>query len=89
MEIKGLGGVYSAYKTTKVNAPKKNGAAASAKNIANTDKVEFGFAAAISAAKAEIASEVKSDADVRDLVDAAKSAGTVSQEELAALILNF
>ena len=85
MEIKGIGGVYSAYKTTKASTPKKTGAAAAAKN--NTDRVEFGFAAAITAAKAEIASEVRANATPQEIVDAGKSAGDFSREELAALIL--
>lgn len=89
MEIKGLGGIISAYKTTKANAPKKVSAAVSAKN--NTDRVEFGFAAAITAAitaaKAEIANEVNADATPQEIVEAGKSAGDFSREELAAMIL--
>lgn len=85
MEIKGIGGVYSAYKTTKANAPKKTSDATVVKN--NTDRVEFGFAAAINAAKAEIAAEVNASATPQDILDAAKSAGSFSQDELAALIL--
>lgn len=85
MEIKGLGGVISAYKTTKASAPKKVSAAVSAKN--NTDRVEFGFAAAIAAAKAEIANEVKADASPQEILDAGKTAGSYGAEELAAMIL--
>ena len=85
MEIKGIGGVYSAYKTTKASTPKKTGAAAEAKN--NTDRVEFGFAAAITAAKAEIVNEVNANATPQEIVDAGKQAGDFSREELAALIL--
>ena len=85
MEIKGIGGVYSAYKTTKASTPKKTGAAADAKN--NTDRVEFGFAAAITAAKAEIVNEVNANATPQEIVDAGKMAGDFSREELAALIL--
>ena len=85
MEIKGIGGVYSAYKTTKANTPKKTGAAADAKN--NTDRVEFGFAAALSAAKAEIVNDVKANATPQEILDAGKSASGFSGEELAALIL--
>lgn len=85
MEIKGIGGVYSAYKATKANAPKKTSAAAAVKN--NTDRVEFGFAAAIKAAKAEIAAEANANATPQDILDAAKSAGSFSHDELAALIL--
>lgn len=85
MEIKGLGGVLNAYKPAKASAPKKVSAAATAKN--NTDRVEFGFAAAITAAKAEIANEVNADAAPQEIVDAGKTAGNYSAEELAALIL--
>lgn len=85
MEIKGIGGIFSAYKTAKASTPKKTGAAAAAKN--NTDRVEFGFAAAISAAKAEIVNEVNANATPQEIVDAGKSAGEFSREELAALIL--
>lgn len=86
MEIKGIGGVYSAYKTAKASAPKKTGAAEAAKN--NTDRVEFGFAAAISAAKAEIVNEVNANATPQEIVDAGKlTAHDFSREELAALIL--
>ena len=58
MEIKGIGGVYSAYKTTKTSAPKKASAAVPAKN--NTDRVEFGFAAAIAASPIPVFPEVGS-----------------------------
>lgn len=85
MEIKRIEGVFAAYKTTKANAPKKTSAAAAAKS--NTDRVEFGFAAAISAAKAEIANEVNANAAPQEIVEAGKSAGNVSRESLAALIL--
>lgn len=85
MDIKRIGGVYSAYNTTKANAPKKTSAAASAKN--NTDRVEFGFAAAITAAKAEIASAVNANATPQEIVDAGKAAENFSRESLAALII--
>lgn len=85
MEIKGLGGVISAYKTTKANAPKKTSAAVSAKS--NTDRVEFGFAAAITAAKAEIANEVNANAAPKEILEAGKSAGEFSADELAAIIV--
>lgn len=85
MEIKGIGGVFSAYRTAKASAPKKSSAAAIAKN--NTDRVEFGFAAAITAAKAEIANEVNADATPQEIVNAGKLASDFSREELAALIL--
>lgn len=85
MDIKRISGVYSAYNTTKSSAPKKTSAAASAKN--NTDRVEFGFAAAITAAKAEIASAVNANATPQEIVEAGKAADSYSREGLAALIL--
>ena len=87
MEIKGIGGVYSAYKTTKASTPKKTGAAEAAKKD-NTDRVEFGFAAAITAAKAEIVNEINANATPQEIVDAEKFAQSdFSREELAAMIL--
>ena len=73
MEIKGIGGVISTYKskTAKVQAPKSAGAAASAKN---TDRVEFGFESALNTAKADIAAEVRADASPRELLDAKNAA---------------
>lgn len=85
MEIKRITGAYNAYGTTKTAAPKKTSAAASAKN--NTDRVEFGFAAAITAAKAEIASAVNANASPQEIVDAGKAAENFSSESLAALII--
>lgn len=84
MEIRGIGGIFSSYKATKADAPKKTSAPASAKK---TDRVEFGFAAAITAAKAEIANAVNAEATPKEIVDAGKQAGEFSSEELAALIL--
>lgn len=71
MEIKGIGGIIPAYKNTKVSAPKKSGAAVTPKN---TDRVEFGFAASLDAAKAAIAQEVRADAAPRELLDAGETA---------------
>lgn len=85
MEIKRITGAYTAYNTTKTGAPKKTSAAASAKN--NTDRVEFGFAAAIKSAKAEIANAVNESATPQEIVDAGKAAENFSSESLAALII--
>lgn len=85
MEIKRIGGVYTAYNTTKASAPKKSSASAAAKN--NTDRVEFGFAAAITAAKAEIAAAANANATPQEIVDAGKAAENFSRESLAALII--
>ena len=73
MEIKGLGGIISTYKskTAKVQSATSTGAAASAKN---TDRVEFGFETALNTAKAAIAAEVRADASPRELLDAKNAA---------------
>ena len=72
MEIKGINGIVSAYKTNKSQAPKKPSASSAAKS--NTDRVEFGFENAIANAKAEIAAEVRADAAPKEIMDAAKTA---------------
>lgn len=73
MEIKGIGGVISTYKskTTKAQAPKKESAAVSAKK---TDRVEFGFEAALTSAKSAIAAEVRADASPKELLEAQNTA---------------
>ena len=88
MEIKGINGAYSAYRTQKNNAPKKTSASVSSKSNGNTDRVEFGFDAAIAAARAGIAQEVNASASPQELVEAQKTADEgVPSEELAAYIL--
>ncbi len=73
MEIKRIGGVISTYnsKTTKTQAPKSIGAAVSAKN---TDRVEFGFEAALTSAKSAVAAEVRADAAPQELLEAQNTA---------------
>lgn len=86
MEIKGINGIISTYKTTKAQAPKKTVAAAVSKT--NTDRVEFGFRQAIAAAKADIAGAVEADATPRELVEAQETAQQgVAASEIADLIL--
>lgn len=86
MEIKGIGGMISAYKPTKAQAPKKSGAAVSVKN--NTDRVEFGFETALINAKAAIAQEVRADASLSDLRDAQNTAQNgAAAGDIAAMIL--
>ena len=86
MEIKGINGMVSAYKTTKAQAPKKPSASAAVKS--NTDRVEFGFEAAIASAKAAIVAEVKADAAPRELVEASETAQNgVDAATLASYIL--
>ncbi len=83
MEIKRISGVISTYKTAKAQAPKKTSAAVSAKK---TDRVEFGFATALDAAKAAIAQEVRADAAPEELREAQSLAENgVSSGKLAAL----
>lgn len=83
MEIKGISGVISTYKTTKAQTPKKTSAAVSAKN---TDRVEFGFAKSLEAAKAAISQEISRDASLDEIREAQKTIeGGVSSNELAAL----
>ena len=85
MEIKGIGGMISTYKTTKAQAPKKSSAAVSAKN--KTDRVEFGFETALTAAKAAIAQDVRSDASLQGLREAQNTAQQgVESADIAALI---
>lgn len=85
MEIKGINGIISTYKTTKAQSPKKTSAAVSAKN--NTDRVEFGFEKTLAAAKLAIAQEVNSDASPKELLEAQNTAEQgLTSAELAALI---
>ena len=85
MEIKGIGGIISTYKNTRAAAPKKSGAADSTKN--NTDRVEFGFAAALDTAKEALAAEVRADATPRELVDAGETARQgIDSAAIAAMI---
>lgn len=83
MEIKRISGVISTYKTTKAQAPKKTSAAVSAKN---TDRVEFGFAKSLEAAKAAIAAEAARDASLEEIREAQKTIENgVPSDELAGL----
>lgn len=83
MEIKGISGMISTYKTTKAQAPKKTSAAVSVKN---TDRVEFGFGKSLAAAKAAIAQEAARDASIDEIRDAQKTLESdVSSDDLAAL----
>lgn len=86
MEIKGINGMVSAYKTTKSQSPKKPSASAVVKT--NTDRVEFGFEAAIASAKAAIAAEAKADAAPKEILEAAETAENgVEASVLASFIL--
>lgn len=85
MEIKRIGGVISTYQTAKAQSPKKIGAAAPAKN---TDRIEFGFEAALTAAKAAVAAEVRADAAPQELLDGKNTAEQgVKPSVLASYIL--
>ena len=59
MEIKGIGGVINTYKPQKISTARKAAASVGAKK---TDRVEFGFDTALTAAKNEIAREAAADA---------------------------
>lgn len=84
MEIKGISGVISTYKTTKAQAPKKTSAAVSAKK---TDRVEFGFDKALGAAKSAIAQEVAADASAEELSSAKSSLDSgFTSVEIAAML---
>ena len=85
MEIKGINGIISTYKTTKAQTPKKSSAAVSAKN--NTDRVEFGFEKTLAAAKLALTQEINADASPQELVEAQNTAERgLSSAEIAALI---
>jgi len=85
MEIKGINGIISTYKTTKAQTPKKSSAAVSAKN--NTDRVEFGFEKTLAAAKLALTQEINADASPRELVEAQNTAEQgLTSAEIAALI---
>lgn len=73
MEIKGIGGIISTYKTkaAKAQPTKSTSAAVSAKN---TDRVEFGFEAALTSAKSAVAAEVRADASPQELLEAKNTA---------------
>lgn len=71
MEIKRIGGIISSYQAAKAQTPKKTSAAAPAKN---TDRVEFGFETALTAAKAAVAAELRADASPQELLEGKNTA---------------
>lgn len=71
MEIKRIGGIISSYQAQKAQSPKKTSAAAPAKN---TDRVEFGFETALTAAKAAVAAELRADATPQELLEGKNAA---------------
>ena len=84
MEIKGINGVMSAYKSNRSSNVKKTEASANVKNI---DRVEFGFEKALIAAKNGIANEIKADASEQELNAARETAENgISAVELASYI---
>lgn len=85
MEIKGIGGIISTYKSSGVSAVRKTSTSASVKN---TDRVEFGFEKALQSARNGIAAEVKADASAQELAAAKETAENgISAAELAGYIL--
>lgn len=85
MDIKRINGVISAYSTGRSSKVKKTEIA---EETRNTDRVEFGFATALSAAKKGIAAEVRADAAESEIAAARSTAEQgVSAESLANYIL--
>lgn len=85
MDIKRINGVISAYSTSRSSKIKKTEIA---EETRNTDRVEFGFQTALSAAKKGIAAEVRADAAESEIAAARQTAEQgVSAESLASYIL--
>ena len=85
MEIKGIGGVINTYKPQKISTARKAAASVGAKK---TDRVEFGFETALTAAKNEIAREAAADASPAELLEAQNTARQgVEASVLASCIL--
>ena len=79
MEIKRINGAITSYTAQKVSAPTKTDASASARKTDRTDRIEFGFADALTAARSGIS---------QDLLDAQRFAEEgVDPAELAGYIL--
>lgn len=88
MEIKRINGVITSYTSQKVSAPNKTDASASAKKTDRTDRIEFGFADALTAARGGIAQDIKTDATPQELLEAQRFAEEgVDPAELAGYIL--
>lgn len=88
MEIKRINGVIASYTSQKVSAPNKTDASASAKKTDRTDRIEFGFADALTAARGGIAQDIKADATPQELLEAQRFAEEgVDSAELAGYIL--
>lgn len=85
MDIKRINGALSTYKSQKISTPQKTGASVSAKK---TDRVEFGFETALTAARNGISQDIRADATPQELLDAQKTAENgVTAAELAGYIL--
>lgn len=67
MEIKRINGVISAYSTARKTAAPRTDKIIAARN---TDRVEFGFEKALSAAKNGIAAQVRADAAPQEISSA-------------------
>lgn len=85
MEIKGIGGIINTYKPQKMSTARKAAASVSAKK---TDRVEFGFETALTAAKNDIAREAAADASSAELLEAQQTAQQgIDANTLASFIL--
>ena len=85
MEIKIITRVLSAYQTVKKSAAPKTETASS---VRNTDRVEFGFAPALQAAKNGIAAALKADAAQHELAQGQQALDSgVEANDLASFIL--
>lgn len=85
MEIKRINGAMKTYTAQKVSSPNKTDAPASAKK---TDRVEFGFADALTAARSGISQDIKADATPQELLEAQRFAEDgMDPAELAGYIL--
>ena len=88
MEIKRISGVITSYTSQKVSAPNKSGASVSAKKTDRTDRIEFGFADALTAARSGIVQDIRADAAPQELLEAQRFAEEgVDPAELAGYIL--
>ena len=88
MEIKRINGVITSYTSQKVSAPNRSDASASAKKTDRTDRIEFGFADALTAERSGIAQDIRADATPQELLEAQRSAEEgVDPAELTGYIL--
>lgn len=92
MEIKGINGALRAYNVQKQTKPVSKEKVSSVRS-SNLDRIEFDFSRSLDAAKANIASELNSDAtpQVIDTTKAQLENGELdlSSNDLASIIVSF